>query len=115
MVEQPVESNLRILRVSVHALCLCGENSRRKSAPQRHRESTETQRKLKVQDNREQRPGSAPRRQIYRIPNERKRAPGLTAMLWPEGKQHDAAFSDRYFGERDLVLDALLAAQPARL
>jgi hypothetical protein len=38
---------LAILRVSVDALCLCGENIRRKRAPQRHRESTETRRKLK--------------------------------------------------------------------
>ena len=51
--------------------------------------------------------------QIYRVPNEGERAPGLAAMLWAESEENDPALAHLYFGERDPVFNSFFTAQPA--
>src|SRR5882672_10802121 len=55
-------------------------------------------------------PGS----QIYRVPNEGERAPGLAAMLRAESKQDDSTLAHLYFGKGNTVIYSIFTAQPAR-
>src|SRR5205823_14874310 len=48
------------------------------------------------------------------IPDERERAPSLTAMLRAEAEEDDAPLPQRNLCERDLARQIFLAEQPAR-
>src|SRR5438105_5389353 len=54
-----------------------------------------------------------PGTQIDRVPDKRKRTPGLAAMLWPKSKEHHTPFTHRHFGQGNLVFDFVFAPQPA--
>src|SRR5215475_3759330 len=52
--------------------------------------------------------------EINRVPDKRKSAPGLAAVLGPETEKDDPAFAHFDLGQSDLVLNLVLASQPAR-
>src|SRR5438874_10695852 len=54
-----------------------------------------------------------PGTQIDRVPDKRKRTPGLAAVLWPKSKEHHTPFTHRHFGQGNLVFDFVFAPQPA--
>ncbi len=48
--------------------------------------------------------------QIYRVPNEWKRAPSLAAMLGAKSEEDDPAFTHSDFSERNPIFDSVFAA-----
>src|SRR5215510_7785719 len=58
---------------------------------------------------------TSPAGQIDRVPDKRKRAPGLPAVLRPKAEEDNPALTHGHFGERDFVLNSILAPQPSGL
>ena len=53
-----------------------------------------------------------PPSQIYGVPNERKRPPGLATVLRPKGEEDNTPLAHRDFGQGNLVLNSIFATQP---